>query len=46
MREKLRDKTRDTFAERLNAIGVTAPLSERDRPEKKLGIDYFEDPLG
>ena len=36
MREKLRDKTRDTLAEQLNAIGVTATLSERDRPEEKV----------
>jgi len=46
MRETLRDKTRDTLAERLNTIGVTATLSERGRPEEKLGIDDFEGPLG
>ena len=46
MREKLRDKTRDTLAERLNTIGVTATLSERDRPEEKVGNRRFRRSLG
>ena len=46
MREKLRDKTRDTLAERLNTIGVTATLSERDRPEEKIGNRLFRRSLG
>ena len=46
MREKLRDKTRDTLAERLNAIGVTATQSERDRPEEKVGNRLFRRSLG
>ena len=46
MREKLRDKTWDTLAERLNTIGVTATLSERDRPEEKVGNRLFRRSLG
>ena len=46
MREKLRDKTRDTLAERLNTIGVTATLSERGRPEEKVGNRRFRRSLG
>ncbi len=46
MLEKLRDKTRDKLAERLNTIGVTATLSERDRPEEKIGNRRFRRSLG
>ena len=46
MREKLRDKTRDQLAENLNGIGVTATLSERDRPEEKVGNRLFRRSLG
>ena len=46
MREKLRDKTRDKLAEQLNAIGVTATLSGRDRPEEKVGNRLFRRSLG
>lgn len=46
MREKLRDKTRDTLAERLNTIGVAATQSERDRPEEKVGNRLFRRSLG
>ena len=46
MREKLRDKTRDQLAENLNSIGVTATLSERDRPEEKVGNRLFRRSLG
>ena len=46
MREKLRDKTRDNLAEQLNAIGINATLSERDRPEEKVGNRLFRRSLG
>jgi hypothetical protein len=46
MREKLRDKTRDNLAEQLNAIGINATLSERDRTEEKVGNRLFRRSLG
>jgi hypothetical protein len=46
MREKLRDKSRDELAERLNNIGVKAILSERERPEEKVGNSMFLRSLG
>ena len=46
MRERFRDKTRDTLAEALNGIGVGAEMAERDRPEEKLGLHLFRRSLG
>jgi hypothetical protein len=46
MREKLRDKSRDELAERLNAIGVVATLTDRKRPEEKIGNHLFLRSLG
>jgi len=46
MREKLRDKTRDEFADHLNSIGVSSVLAERDRPEESVGNRKFLRSLG
>lgn len=44
--ERFRDKTRDTLAEALNDIGVSAQMAERERPEEKLGKRMFTRSLG
>jgi len=46
MKEKFRDKTRDVFAEKLNAIGVQAILSDRQRPEEQVGKKMMRRSLG
>jgi hypothetical protein len=46
MRERLRDKTRDELADWLVGIGVIATLSERDRPEEKVGKNWGRRSLG
>ena len=46
MKERFRDKTRDQFAEKLTAIGVRAILSNRERPEEKIGNRMMRRSLG
>lgn len=46
MRERFRDKTRDEFTDALNALGVPAAMSERERPEEKVRKDTFRRSLG
>ena len=46
MRERFRDKTRDDLAFGLNLLGVRAELSDRERPEEKLGRTVFRRSLG
>ena len=44
--ERFRDKTRDTLAEALGDIGVSAEMAERERPEEGLGKRMFTRSLG
>ena len=44
--DRFRDKTRDTLAEALSALGVPAEMADRDRPEEKLGRRMFARSLG
>ena len=44
--ESLRGKTRDEICNNLRAIGVEAKVSERDRPEEKIGVGWPTEPLG
>ena len=46
MREKFRDKIRDEFTKQLNDIGVTAIVSDRKRPEEKVGNRVMRRSLG
>ena len=46
MREKIRDKTRDEFAKQLDQIGVTAIISDRKRPEERVGNRTLRRSLG
>ena len=46
MREKIRDKTRDEFAKQLDQIGVTAIISDRERPEERVGNRTLRRSLG
>ena len=46
MRERFRDKTRDEFTDALNALGISATMSERRRLEEKVRKETFRRSLG
>ena len=46
MLERFRDKTRDEFAENLNAAGIGAVLAGRKRPEEKIGRTLYRRSMG
>ena len=42
MQEKLRDKTRDSLTDALNALGAQAEMAERGRHEEKIGSSWAQ----
>jgi hypothetical protein len=46
MRNVFRDKSRDTLAQNLNALGIRADLAERGRAEEKVENSWYQRSLG
>ena len=46
MKERFRDKTRDTLAQNLQLLGVGAVLAERGRAEEKVENSWYQRSLG
>ena len=42
MRERFRDKTRDSLTDALNALGVQAEMAERGRAEERVGSSWAQ----